>query len=294
MQKSALVIGENSKLGKGLTNSLMQKSFKVTGTTHKITSIKPQNYFLDLLYPTTFNNLPDFDVAYITAGINNIEVCEKFSEFSYLVNVTNTLKLIEKLSKHCDRVYFFSSNCVFHGMNKSVSVEASHSPINNYGKQKAKVENYIIDKIENCKIIRLSKVFDETAILPNFITNLIKSLSAEKKIETYSNFHISPIGLKYSVEMIINNIHNLKDTIYQISAISDISYLDIAHHVANVKQLKSSLIIPKKYINREYPEIESFYSSLLPNPIDSNNNALTGWNLINEILANHDFNYRKT
>ena len=91
----------------------------------------------------------DFDTFVILSAISNPNHCEVDEYNSSNINVFFMKKLIDELILHQKRIIFFSSEYVYSGTKGNYKEIDETNPINNYGKQKYEIENYII---KNSKI----------------------------------------------------------------------------------------------------------------------------------------------
>src|SRR5437870_3526270 len=97
--------------------------------------------------------------AIITAGIAKIHVCQKEKEYTQRIT-QGTLMLVQQLIDHGIKPIYISSDYVFDGTKGHYRDEAPVSPINEYGKQKAEIEQGIQEISKgHCIIARFSKVF---------------------------------------------------------------------------------------------------------------------------------------
>lgn len=101
--------------------------------------------------------------AILSAGVTRIAVCEDDPAATRRVNVEGALRLAEALSRLGLTVLWFSSDYVFDGAAPAYADEASPSPLNEYGRQKAEVERRLPEVCQgNCLILRLGKVYGTT------------------------------------------------------------------------------------------------------------------------------------
>ena len=113
---------------------------------------------MDLKRPETWSIPDNIKCAVICGAITGMADCSQNKGDTYLVNVVNTVKLIEKLTKQGIFVSFLSSNQVFDG--EVALCHPSHplNPKSEYGKQKAETEKHIREIAGLVSIIRLTKV----------------------------------------------------------------------------------------------------------------------------------------
>ena len=236
---SVAIIGGDSFVGKNLYKYLKNKNINVFCTSHK----RKKNYFyLDLL--SEKNKWPKINskVAIICAGITSVNKCHN-SENAYNINVTSTLKLIEKLTSDGVFVIFLSSSQVFDGRKPNLSRDDLCNPISIYAKQKYLVEKSILKNLQNKSILRITKIL--TPELP-FLKNISYKLNNGLNSEAFNNYFISPVTIDMTCQMILNIILFNKEGVYQLSSSDQISYFDLARYYASIKGLNQKLIQEKK------------------------------------------------
>ena len=94
----------------------------------------------------------------ICASFSQIDRCLREREVSSLVNVENTIRLIRDLKAIGIKPVFLSSNFVYDGSIGYYNEEYPPNPINEYGRQKVMVENFINRSTPNVLVLRLDKI----------------------------------------------------------------------------------------------------------------------------------------
>tara|TARA_Y100000748_G_scaffold25014_1_gene18914 strand:+ start:591 stop:1487 length:897 start_codon:yes stop_codon:yes gene_type:complete len=181
-----LIAGANGQLGKSfLYWSSKFKNFKFSFTDipeldlTKISDI--ENYLKENLTHYVINC-----AAYTNVDNAELEV-QRAEELN--VGVVNNLCKLSK--KYNFRLIHFSTDYVFDGMKNQPYIETDEfSPINVYGKTKAKGELLILDSNINAWIIRTSWLFSPYG--NNFATNIFSKLQGEKKINVINDQLGSP------------------------------------------------------------------------------------------------------
>ena len=83
-------------------------------------------------------------------------------KIAYDINVRQTKKLIHQLSQEGIRSIFFSSDSVFDGESGNYTEESLTHALNQYGKMKAEMEQYLLMDEPNTCILRIPKVVNIT------------------------------------------------------------------------------------------------------------------------------------
>ena len=159
MNKTA-IIGKTSFIGNALYKEYRKEYPDCVATTRR-TKIGDLDY-LDLLNPDIVPlRLAEFGYtdAVICAAITGLKVCEDDKEYTKKMT-DGTLQLIEQLAGEGIKPIYLSSDTVFDGKKGGYDDEAPLNPINEYGKQKAAIEQRMKEICkENYLIVRLTKVF---------------------------------------------------------------------------------------------------------------------------------------
>lgn len=143
-----LVVGDGL-IGGSLVYPLRSQGYEVIVTSRR--SNASDRLFLDLAEGVADWDLPvDYvDATVLCAGMTKLKACEEDLERSWLVNVTNTQKLIDVMVGRGSLFVFLSSD-------KAVGSTCE------YGVQKWEVEKYLREKYaDRSLIIRLPKVLAE-------------------------------------------------------------------------------------------------------------------------------------
>ena len=97
-------------------------------------------------------------VGVISAGISQVDRCLRERETTHVVNVENTIRLIQDFRDLGIKPLFISSHAVFDGETGYDDEERPKRPISEYGRQKLEVERYIEDQAPHTLVFRLDKV----------------------------------------------------------------------------------------------------------------------------------------
>ena len=117
-------------------------------------------------------------------------------------------------------------------------INSIKSPSTEYGRQKSKVEEKLLNYKTNLTIFRMSKVI---SIYNNLFSRWFYSLNNKKKIMPFSDYYLCPVSLKYVTEVICNNN---KTGVIHLSGNKRISYADFATKLAEKMNLSKSYIKP--------------------------------------------------
>jgi dTDP-4-dehydrorhamnose reductase len=245
-----LIVGIDSMIAQNLISNPILNNFDIYGTTRRVWNHKDNQKLLHLDLASDKINLlqESFDFAVICAGETNIKNCQNFYDKAKQINVDNTIYLISNLISNGTFVLFLSSNAVFDGSKPFCKPTDLTNPINNYGKFKLEVENYLANQKVPSSILRLTKV-----VAPNFgiLAEWSKSLANNIEINAYTDLLISPIELEEATESIISII-NLRSTgIFHLGGKVEMSYYEFAmdqfKNVLGVSELVKPVTSSLKY-----------------------------------------------
>jgi dTDP-4-dehydrorhamnose reductase len=245
-----LIIGGESSIGSRLAELYTSFGVNTFTTTRNINKTTYNNVFLDLSSDVANWKIPspNIKIVFFCASVTNINFCEANQDYSELVNVKSTLRIVEKMAIYGAHIIFFSSSTVFDGtFPYAKTIDKTH-PLSVYGKQKELVEKEVIKLGDAATIIRASKILSKKT---NLFTNWVEELEKGNKIEAYHDMYFSPISMDFFIETLFKiNQMRLSDII-QISAIDQISYLDAITFIAKKKYIDEHLIVPKSCKNND-------------------------------------------
>lgn len=227
--KKILIVGGNGFIGNALVKSFSNTNTEIIFTTNRIGNIKTNSIHLNLSDNQEKWEIPDdIGSAVICTGITKLEICERNIDFSHFINVEQTSKLVKLLL--CKNIFtlYLSSNQVFNGEHKNTFPDSKYSPVNNYGKQKVEIEEFITSNEENWGILRLSKVLDES--FPLF-REWINKLETKQPITVFDDLYIAPLHIENVISVIKAILEKKQNGITQFSAESDISYFRIMENI---------------------------------------------------------------
>ena len=225
-QENVLIIGVDSQIGIALKNYLTTKKITVFGTTRKKENTNLNTYYFDLEKPDFEIFTKKFSSVVVCAATTNIAECEKDPQKHQAINVTNTIKTIEKLAQNNSFVIYLSSNAVFDGEKAFYKNNDKTCPTTLYGKFKTEVEEYLTTKLENNScVLRLTKVITKNT---PFIERWKSEASAGKSIRTFTNRFLSPVDIENVVDNIQVLIEQKRTGIYQYGGSEEISYTEYA------------------------------------------------------------------
>ncbi len=250
-----LLIGGDSGLGAATCRHLRDRGSAVKATTRRPAMVSPDRPFFDIS-----RSLDDWqaeeavDSACIFVAVARLRDCEADPAGTAFINVTQTLQLIDKLISHGIYVLYLSSNQVFDGNTPNVPADSATCPVSEYGRQKVAVETAIRDRMAKgakIGILRLSKIFAPTnELLHNWTNALLRGES----IQAFADMNAAPVPIELASAAIAALLNDKLSGVFQLSGPRDVTYVEIAHHIAKEYGARSGLIEPITAFSEGMPE----------------------------------------
>lgn len=239
-----LIVGIDSQIGTTLAGFLVDRGLDVYGTTRKLEKTGEKKFYFDLLKPTDSLPLPSFDFVIICAAVTNIAECEDARERSELINVTNTIALIDRcLASDCFVIYP-SSNAVFDGTAAFNRHDDEPRPRSMYGRFKLAIEDHIAKTSSvNAAVLRFTKIVGKrTPFLRTWLENAEKGL----EIKAYQDSFFSPLPIEEAVAAIFTVMEKRRPGLFQLGGNQEITYLDYARSLFAGDPAKLALLKPAR------------------------------------------------
>jgi dTDP-4-dehydrorhamnose reductase len=246
LMQNHLVVGINGTIGSALFAHLQSiaaaNNIRVWGTTQRSENIQQQNVFhLNLLDSPSMWHFPiaAFDVVYLCAGVCRMALCEEDPITTRKVNIAGMEALVRRCAAAGAFIVYLSTNQVFSGNTRHVPANAVHQPLNEYGAQKAQMEQLVQTICQRWAIVRLTKVVEPNMAL---IKNWLTRLRQHQPIEVFHDMMLAPVTLRQVVTTLITIGQKKAAGHYQISGAQDTSYSEIAAYLAQQIKRPSSLV----------------------------------------------------
>ncbi|WP_207459078.1 sugar nucleotide-binding protein [Azospirillum sp. SYSU D00513] len=237
-----LVVGGDSLVGSACAARLSRSGLTVHATTRRAETAGPGRPFVDLRAQRwEAIEAEEYRTAVLAAAVARVADCRRDPEGSAAVNLAGTLALARRLAERGTRVLFLSTNHVFDGSKPLRSAEETPCPVSEYGRQKAAAEAGIL-ALPKAGVLRLTKVVHPG--LPLF-DGWAASLRAGAPITPFGDFGIAPVTLDLvadCVEGLVRAEH--LDGIWQLSAPADLTYAEVAAHIAAALGSDPALVRP--------------------------------------------------
>lgn len=236
------IVGSTGTIGASLLGALAESNTKYSSRDNS------SKYYVDLSVDSSAWKLPEYvKTAYILAAQTNINYCENYPEESSFINVTQTLRLAENLSRRGAHVILVSTNLIFPCENAPARTSDKYSPTCEYASQKLKLEQKLSDQNIESSILRITKIAET---MQNLIQSWKDSLLNGVVIEPFEDLICSPIPSKAVIDHLIDLGSKNISEVRHISGDIDLNYAEIAHLLAEELKLEQSLIQPTTSLDK--------------------------------------------
>ena len=241
-----LIVGGDSTIGSELTTLFEAEGNPTLSTTCFHSNVNDKCLFLDL--SDDMDNWPmppePIKTAIICAAVTSQEQCQLNPDYSWRVNVGGTVALATRMVEAGAFVIFLSSNAVFNGESPFASPDDPVTPQTEYGRQKAEAEDKLLKLGDKVAIVRFSKViFPEIPLIKGWIRNL----KAGNIIHPFSDMVIAPVPVAFAVSVLREVAISQTPGIIQVSAQQEVTYADLARHIAQRLGSDEGLVKPISY-----------------------------------------------
>lgn len=224
------ILGATGYIGNYLYRRMKEDSINVIGSSRSPLSF----YFtFDVLKgdncPKEFLEYQGAKVVIICFAQAKIDLCKTDYDHSYQINVTGTLKLIEKLKNNGCKVIVFSSDNVFGDNRGDYTEQDEVSPINHYGAMKAELETKIQQHDPETLILRLPKVVGIESDPSNLLTGYLSNLSKPGPDYAIKDSKMSIVSLEDIYQIIRSSCELNLDGLYQLCYEKNYSRADLAN-----------------------------------------------------------------
>jgi dTDP-4-dehydrorhamnose reductase len=237
-----LIVGADGMIGSALAQALPKAGWSLLETTRRPESAGGRRLFFDLSEPAAPVPLPDPpSLAFLCAGVTSVEACERDPKATEKINVTHTLMLARRLIGLGTRIVFLSTNIVFNGSKPQAGIDDEPDPKSEYGRQKLAVERELLGLDGSSAVVRLTKVLGPR---PPLFMEWVRRLRAGQAIEPFRDKVMAPVPLPFVVDVLLRLGERGPGGILQVSGPRDVTYYEIAAHIAGQVGADPGLVRP--------------------------------------------------
>jgi dTDP-4-dehydrorhamnose reductase len=238
-----LLIGGDSEIGAATAGVLKARNIAGAATTRRRDQASADRPFLDLAAPLDDWQPPQGTrAACVFVSVARLAACAADPVRSAHINVDQTIALTDRLLAQDIHVLFLSSNQVFDGSRAHLPADAPHSPVSEYGRQKAQTEAALMQRQADgasIAILRLSKVISPNMAL---IRDWIGALKQKKPIRAFHDMAMAPVPAGLVSEAVLALMQDRSRGVFQLTGPRDVSYADTARYLARRLDVDPALV----------------------------------------------------
>ena len=242
MPKRWLVVGGDGQIGRAVLRRARRAGRDVVATTRRPQPAGGAACHLDLAHDLSGWRPPEgIAVAVLCAAVTSVARCQADPAGTHAINVEALWTVSQALFAAGAFVVFPSTNLVFDGSVACRRAEELVCPTTEYGRQKAEVEGRLLAAGDQAAVVRLTKVL--TPDMP-LIAGWLEALKHGQVIRPCSDMVLSPLSLGFAAEVLWRVGSERVPRITQASGHEDITYAELAAHVAGRLGVAPDLVQP--------------------------------------------------
>jgi dTDP-4-dehydrorhamnose reductase len=238
-----LIVGGESEIGAAAFAAIESQGQAAVATTRRRDLVGLDRPFLDLAASLDGWEPPKGATsACVCAAVARLADCAADPQRSAHINVTQTLALVDKLVRRGVYVLFLSTNQVFDGSVPQVPPNTPHSPVSEYGRQKARAEAALLEHMARgapVGILRLAKVVSPRMPL---LQRWIADLASGKPIGAFGDVTLAPTHIASVCSAIGSLLTERASGIFQLTGPRDVSYAEVGRFLAVKLGAEPSLV----------------------------------------------------
>lgn len=261
IKKNILITGNLGYVGSVLTDFLVKQNYNIVGVDvgwfKNELIVKQKKKKFTQIY-NSFSNVPNkilckIDYVVHLAGVSNDPIGNEFKKITKKINIHETKKFIDKVSKFKTITFIFASSCSVYGFakNKHKKEMSKTNPLTEYSKSKFVIEEYLKQKRMKSVSLRFATACGYSPrlrldlVLNDFVANAIKN----NRIDILSNG--KPMRPLIDVEDMCRAIHLSVKGELNKNKISEIYNVGSNKNNFSVYQIACKVKkIFKKYLNK--------------------------------------------
>jgi len=231
-----LVVGATGVVGRPVVASLRGRGVSVLESSRG----SQGGLRIDLCDPRSYADLPTgLDAAVICSGLGSLDECRKDPAGTAAVNVGGTLSLMRELWRRNVFVVILSSSYVFDASRPDFSVGDPVSPACEYGRQKADLEKNILESGKLLAVVRMTKVLDSKN---RMLRHWASELRGRRHVLAANDSRLAPLSPDFVGDALARLVTMRAAGLWQLSAVDDISWLEIAQSLARATRAPAELV----------------------------------------------------
>jgi dTDP-4-dehydrorhamnose reductase len=238
--RRALVIGGDGRIARALIPALVGDGYDVVATTRRPAA---RGITLDLAAIARRGSaeLPDCDVAFLCAALPSYAACRNDEATARAINADAPAAIARALRELGAQLVLLSTNGVFDGERPFRGAGDAPDGATAYGRSKADGEARVRAIEPNAAVLRLTRVFCAGEPL---LAGWAAELRARRAVSAFADMVAAPVHCDHAVAALLAIARQRSAGILQLSAKREVSYVEIARHVASRVGAAPDLVRP--------------------------------------------------
>jgi dTDP-4-dehydrorhamnose reductase len=229
MPKRALVVGGDGRIARALCPALARDGWDVIATSRRPGSHARLALDLAAIAARGSARLPDCDVAFVCAAMSGYAECRNAEARAYAVNGEAPAVIARALASCGARVVLLSTNGVFDGERPFRPASDAPDATTVYGRSKALAEARLRAVDPHAAVLRLTRVFGPGEPL---LSDWARRLGTSEPVEAFADLPAAPVHVDHVATALLAIARSRSSGILQLSARRQVSYVEIARHIA--------------------------------------------------------------
>jgi dTDP-4-dehydrorhamnose reductase len=241
MRPLALVVGGDGRIARALIPALERDGYRVLATTRR--SASPPGLALDLAEVARSRSvsLPACDVAFVCAAMSGYAECRNDEARARAVNAEAPAAIARALVGRGAQLVLLSTNGVFDGDTPFRAAGDAPDGATAYGRSKALAEAGLRAIDPAAAVLRLTRVFVPGEPL---LAGWAERLRAGQPVEAFADMVAAPVHVDHVVAALLAIARRRSAGIRQLSARREVTYVEIARHIAKRVGASPELVSP--------------------------------------------------
>lgn len=258
------IVGASGFIGSHVLNYFKEKDYEVIGTqngSHKpgLVTFNLLEHQLEEKIDSKFFKTDEKVFGVICAALSQIDRCLTEKKISYKINVKHTIQLINDMKKINVSPVFLSTSCVYNGDLGYYNEESHHDPINEYGRQKEVVEQFLLNNVPDVLILRLDKIVSDDITGKHLFSDWRRKIQENQPIICFEQL-FSPTFVKDIAEAIIKGCQCNLSGAYNVANPEFFTRVELAKQFMAAAGKKTDIILkPQNEFNFADRRIKNSY-----------------------------------
>lgn len=225
-----IIIGASGFIGASIYQEAKKQDIEVIGTA--TTDQYSHLHEFDMLKDNIANfiensNQNDITHAIITASVSIMKKCLENPVRATAINITATKNLLDYFHANKIKTLFLSTEQVFDGTKGYYKETDQANPLSMYGKQKLDIENYILEKMPEFLIYRLSETIGGTLFGRHIFKEFYNHHLENKTLQCISGLIISPTYVQDTAKYCLRGLEEDLQGLYHMANPNKMSRYDL-------------------------------------------------------------------